>query len=243
METDLRVDIGVATDTDPPTEGEKILHGFLPWEVKVDDDGPGFEGLAATWDLDLGGDVIHKGAFKKWIQEFKQLGKLLPLLDSHDTWSSVTNVLGKLLEAKETKAGLWTRWELVDAPDLDGIKARLAGGFVPGMSIGYVAKKIRTPSDVERRGGILRHLDEMALREVSLVVTPMNPKATVNPDTVKGEAEEPNTEDPDTTKDGAAIASHTQATRLNVGVGLLKLRRAATRRKLLASTHDQELKP
>src|SRR5689334_18254856 len=75
----------------------------------IDDDARTFEGLASTWDLDLGGDVIHQGAFKKSLAEWKSSGKVLPLLDSHN-YFSVLSAVGKLEAAKETKAGLWTKW-------------------------------------------------------------------------------------------------------------------------------------
>ena len=56
----------------------------IPFHVKrdaLDEDSRTFEGLAATWDLDLGGDVIHRGAFKRTLEEWQKAGSVIPLLD------------------------------------------------------------------------------------------------------------------------------------------------------------------
>lgn len=143
-----------------------------------------FEGLLSTWELDFGGDVIHRGAFKRTLDDWRGSGRIIPLIDNH-RYSSVTDVVGKLLDAKETADGLWTKWGVVEDERGDQVLTRVEGDFVDGLSIGYRAVKIEIPSDEESRQGIFRHLHEVELREGSVVIWPMNDGSRVDSSTVK----------------------------------------------------------
>src|SRR5688572_8887969 len=87
------------------------------WETKgVDIEERTFEGLLATWDEDLGADVIHRGTFKEWIADWKRSGETIKLLDHHNTWR-FRDAMGRLLDAEEEKDGLWTKWRVVRGED------------------------------------------------------------------------------------------------------------------------------
>ena len=156
------------------------------FEVKdLDEEARTFGGLAATWDLDLGGDVIEPGAFKRTLKNWKRSKKVLPLLDSHNG-GSVRSVVGKLLEAEETKKGLDAQFEVIDGPDGDEVFRRVKGGYVDGLSIGYSAVKVRYPETPEEQAtGVYRYLGEVKLHEVSVVLWPMNPEARIDTATAK----------------------------------------------------------
>ncbi len=62
---------------------------------------------------------------------------------------------------------------------------RLKGGYIDSMSIGYSPVKWEMESSDTARWGEIRHLKEVELREVSLVLWPMNPGARINLDSVK----------------------------------------------------------
>lgn len=148
-----------------------------------------FSGLAATWDLDLGGDVIHRGAFKDTIAEWRASGRALPLLDSHN-YFSVLSAVGKMTDARETKAGLETEWKLIPGDDGDRILDRLEAGVVDSMSIGYTPRRFDF-SENEKDDGpfdLIRNLREVGLKEVSLVLFPMQPNALIDLGTVKAAA-------------------------------------------------------
>ena len=152
----------------------------------VDQKARRFSGLASTWEKDLGNDVIHKGAFTKTLKDWrKSEKKSVPLLDSHDRFS-VDSVLGKMIEAHETDDGLETTFEMRDTEKAAEALSAIEGGFIGGLSIGYepVEFKYEKPE-----GGsffdTIRHLTEVKLREVSLVVFPMNEGARVDPSSVK----------------------------------------------------------
>jgi uncharacterized protein len=152
----------------------------------VDQKARTFSGLASTWERDLGNDIIHKGAFKKTLSDWRgSKSKTVPLLDSHDRYS-VDSVLGKMIDASETNAGLEAEFEMRDTEKaLEALKA-VEDGFISGLSIGYepVEYKYEKPE-----GGMpwdtIRHLTEVKLREVSLVVFPMNEGCRVDPSSVK----------------------------------------------------------
>lgn len=144
-----------------------------------------FRGLASTWEEDLGGDVIHQGAFARTLEHWKRTGKVMPLIDQHN-YGSIRSVVGKMLSAEETAAGLETEWQVIDGTDGDETLRRLRGGYIDSMSIGYEAVKW----EIEKAEGAqpweaIRHLKEVKLYEVSLVIWPMNPGATIDPDSVK----------------------------------------------------------
>ena len=157
-----------------------------PFEVKAFDESERtFDGLAATWDLDLGGDVIEKGAFKRTLNSWRGSKKVLPLLDSHNG-GSVRNIVGKMLDGTETDDGLEATFKVIEGPDGDEIFRRIKGGYVDGLSIGYSAIKTRFPdTDEEKQRGIWRYLEEVKLHEVSVVLWPMNPEARIDTSSVK----------------------------------------------------------
>lgn len=166
----------------------------VPFQVKqdtVDDDARTFSGLAAVFnDLDLGDDIVHPGAFTKTLREFKRSPTAMPLLNSHDHFN-IFSALGQMLAGKEVKEGLDTDWEVIDGPDGDATLARLrpskrtGKAIVGSMSIGYTPVKFDFEASDEARFGQVRHLREVKLHEVSLVLFPMAPAALVDLASVK----------------------------------------------------------
>jgi len=152
----------------------------------VDQKARKFSGLASTWEKDLGNDVIHQGAFRKTLSDWRKSNtKTIPLLDSHDRFS-VDSVLGKMVTASETGAGLEAEFEMRDTEKAQEALAAVADGFISGLSIGY--EPVEFKYEKPERGSMfdtIRHLTEVKLREVSLVVFPMNEGARVDPSSVK----------------------------------------------------------
>lgn len=166
----------------------------VPFSIKanVDPKSRTFEGLAATWDLDLGNDIIQKGAFKKTIGDWKKSGDALPLLNSHDHFD-IMSALGQLIDAKETTDGLWTKWEVMDGPEGDAVLNRLRASPTTGrpliskMSIGFNPTKFsfEQPEGTDSFWDRIRHIQEADLKEVSLVLFPMQPGASIDASSVK----------------------------------------------------------
>jgi HK97 family phage prohead protease len=146
---------------------------LAPFQLKAyDDDEMTFEGLASTWDIDLGNDKILPGAFTRTLNHWRESKKALPLIDMHE-YGTVRAVVGKLLEAEETEEGLYTKWQVINSQDGQEIYARLKGNFVDGLSIGY-----RVIGEAPVIDGV-RNIRELQLKEVSVVIWGMNPQALV----------------------------------------------------------------
>lgn len=174
-----------AAPAEPTAESKRATTRFEIKADSIDDSSRTFSGLAATWDLDLGGDVIRQGAFKRTLKNWKASKSPLPLLDSHNAYSTIRAVVGKLEDAEETADGLIATFEVMDGPDGDEIWRRIKGGYVSGLSIGYRAMKQEAPSEEERLKGVWRILTEVKLEEISVCVWPMNPGARIDTDSMK----------------------------------------------------------
>lgn len=152
---------------------EKELKSFA-FDLKMIDEQGLFEGYAATFgNVDLGADIVDKGAFKKTIRESK--GKV-PILDHHNP----TRQIGWNLEAAEDDHGLFVTGQL----NLDVQRARERHSLMKqafevkgrqGLSIGYSVVK----SEPDKEDIHVRRLKELKLMEYSIVTFPMNPAAMV----------------------------------------------------------------
>lgn len=151
----------------------------VPVEVKSVDTGRREIDLySATWDLDLGGDVIHKGAFARSINHHKQ-GKHIPLVDSH-RYDSIFHAIGSLVEAEEDAKGVLSRWSVIGGVDGERTMDRVEAKAVRKASIGYVP--IQTDKGTMKIDGKerpVRNIRELAWEETSLVLFPMNPAAEI----------------------------------------------------------------
>lgn len=147
----------------------------VPIEWKASSDGSGtLEGYASTFgNVDLGGDVVVKGAFIKTIGNIKANG--IPLLADHV--ASTASVLGTIVDAKEDANGLWIKASFSSAPSAQDVRIKLLEGHLKTMSIGYETIDYAW-KDVDGRRA--RALKELKLWETSVVVFPMNPEAVVS---------------------------------------------------------------
>lgn len=174
---------------------ERKTLGFSITEIKERTNAAGInvaevEGYAAYKNnLDLGNDRILDGAFKKGLRKNK--GKW-PVLVDHNY--SMRSVAGENNSAKEDEKGLFVKFEInldtqVGKETTSQIKLAKGNGRDIGLSIGYLILKWT----YEKVKGIQeRHLEEIEIVEHSIVVFPMNPKATIT--TVKSILEEGNAE-------------------------------------------------
>jgi hypothetical protein len=121
-----------------------------------------FAGYAAVFDRpDKGGDIVRKGAFLRALERSGEV----PLLWQHRPGA----VIGRIEHLSEDKRGL-----RVIAAVRDARASRLLGaGKVDGLSFGYRVREAKSS------GGV-RELVELDLVEVSLVASPMQPKARVH---------------------------------------------------------------
>ena len=136
------------------------------FDIKSVEDNGIVEGYAAVFgNKDLGDDIIDPGAFKKTINERKNV----PLLWYHQP----PEVLGLVFEMEEDNKGLKSRSQINLDTQLGREKFSLIRqGAIKGMSIGFETIK-------ETWDGTVRRIKEIKLWEISLVTFPMNPLAQV----------------------------------------------------------------
>lgn len=144
----------------------------VAFEIKaVDDENEEFftfEGLASTFNLDLGNDIIEPGAFLESINRKSPI-----ILWQHDSREPI----GMPMEIRETSEGLFVKVRLPKADTL--VKGRVIPqirvGSVRTMSIGFRSLDDERDGENPR----VRRLKKVDLVEISLVTFPMNPEAVI----------------------------------------------------------------
>lgn len=141
----------------------------VPLQVKSLNDRE-FEGYGSIFgNVDLGGDIVVPGAFKRSLKQHSSSGSLPAMFWMHDP----TRVCGKWVDMSEDRNGLRVKGVLADTPLGNEIRTLLQMDAVKGLSIGY-----RTlDQDYDKDGN--RLIKEAELWEVSVVSLPMNPLAQV----------------------------------------------------------------
>jgi len=129
-----------------------------------------FEGHGSVFgNIDLGGDVVVPGAFKKSLAEHAKAGTLPQMFWMH----KADQVPGLWHEMREDEKGLYVRGELLDTALGKDMRTLLDRKAVRGLSIGYRTRL----ADYDKDGN--RLLKELEVWEVSLVSLAMNPLARV----------------------------------------------------------------
>lgn len=129
-----------------------------------------FEGHGSVFrNVDLGGDIVVPGAFKRSLAQHKASGSLPPMFWMHNP----DQVPGVWKEMREDERGLFVKGELVDTQLGNEMRTLLQKKAVRGMSIGYRVTDIDFDDDGNR---LLKEID---LWEVSIVSLAMNPLAQV----------------------------------------------------------------
>lgn len=145
----------------------------IPIETKAFGDTGTFEGYAAIFgNVDLGGDVIERGAFKEIVKGRNGMVKILNQHNSRDPIGAA--------EVKQDDKGLHFQGQLVlEAASARNAYALMKAGVLDGMSIGYDV--LEGGAKILESG--IRQLKALKLWEVSPVTFGMNPLAGI--ETVK----------------------------------------------------------
>jgi len=153
-------------------------------EVKFASDKTGvFSGYGAvTGNVDAGGDMLAKGAFKDTLRAWEDKGKFPPMLLQHGGGflGGADDMLpvGKWTAMEENSKGLKVEGELFALGTERGtyIYEGLKAGALDGLSIGYRAKEFVLGT---KPGEPRRTLKSVDLVELSIVTFPMNDKARI----------------------------------------------------------------
>lgn len=161
-------------------EHETLVAPLL--EVKAADDGSGeLEGYAAVFGtVDLGGDLILPGAFKKSLAGWRRSPGRIPLVDGHLRDASTT-LLGSVTKAEErtsgSPAGLWFRAKFSSDPASQVVRTKALEGHLTGVSIGWLPAPGGVSFKQGDDGEPVRILSEIKLFEISLTPIPMHTDA------------------------------------------------------------------
>ena len=152
----------------------EILAKMNDVEMSMDENELGYiKGYASTYgNVDLGGDVVAKGAFT---QTLNHKGNRIKLFFDHKYDIKDMAGIGTM---RDDEKGLLLEGKMpIKAQDVrnsfEKIKFMLEEGMDIGLSIGYdVVKSIMRPDGI-------RELKEIALHEVSITPFPMNTEALI----------------------------------------------------------------
>lgn len=147
-----------------------MIHLNAPTEFKALGDSGSFEGYAAIFgNIDQGGDIIARGAFKELAK--RRNGKVV-VLNQHRT----TDPIG-VAEVEQDDKGLKFVGQLVlETPSARSAHALMKAGALDGMSIGYDI----LPGGAEVLKSGYRQLNGLKLWEISPVTFGMNELAGID---------------------------------------------------------------
>lgn len=129
-----------------------------------------FEGYGSIFgNVDLGGDVVVPGAFKRSLKQHKSQDTLPMMFWMHQP----DQIPGKWLEMQEDSNGLYVKGVLADTQLGRDVHTLLGMKAVRGLSIGYSTK------DQDFTDDGVRLLKDVELYETSIVSIAMNPLADV----------------------------------------------------------------
>lgn len=145
-------------------------------KVKTEDDQELgiFSGAMASQNKDLGDDIIAANAFDNTLKKKIKSKKQIPILYQHDSYQLPVGGINPKNVIQDGKKWM-VKGELnLDTPMGASMYALMKQGVLSDMSIGYYV----VDADMSRAG--IRTIKELELREVSIVITPMNKDATVD---------------------------------------------------------------
>lgn len=151
-----------------------LEYKFTKFEPTALDEKTGvFSGYASTFgNEDQGGDIVVKGAFAETLgqREVRQV----KMLYEHDCYQPI----GVWTRLEEDDRGLLATGQLlIDAlPKAREVHAMLRAGVLDSLSIGYRVIK----ADSDRSNPHLRLLRSIDLKEISVVMFPMNENAVIS---------------------------------------------------------------
>lgn len=133
-------------------------------------------GYFATFDHDHGdsyGDVIKKGAFAGTIARRKRSGHPFPLCFNHD----LSCIIGRVTEIGEDNKGAYFTAEFFQTDKAQEIREMVKSGVLWQFSFAY--DTLDSGKAKAEDGSIVNELRELELYEISVVVVPANPRATL----------------------------------------------------------------
>lgn len=143
----------------------------VPIEWKSGDPGTGIlKGHASVFgNVDLGGDVVLPGAFRKTLADWARSKRRIPLLIDHKM--STDGLVGSLDYAREDAVGLDIGARFSSIQKAQDIRTLMREGHLDGLSFTYDPVKAHRGMKGDQQ---VRFLEEMRLFEATITPFPMN---------------------------------------------------------------------
>ncbi len=178
-----------AAEEPQTASGEMQKKTFELAELKADDEKGTFTALASVFgNVDLGGDRVLKGAFKKTLERWRKKAKPIPVILSHQ-WDSLTAYVGKAdpRAVFEDENGLMVQGSLfLDKEAGRDVHRLMKEGLLTGWSFGY-----KVPKGGSKVKDGVNEISEVELFEVGPTLIGMNPEAqlqSVKKDSLEADA-------------------------------------------------------
>lgn len=143
----------------------------LPMEIKLIGDAGAFSGYAAVFgNVDLGGDIIERGAFKEFVTT---KDNHVRVLYQHDA----RNPIGKALVREDSKGLAFDGSLVLEDATARKAYAMMKAGIIDAMSIGY---DVIQPNGSTTDADGTRHLHGLKLWEISVTTFAMNQLASID---------------------------------------------------------------
>lgn len=136
-----------------------LLHKSFDFEVKGVEPSGVFTGYGSVFgNLDDGGDIVAKGAFRESLKVRKEKGRKLPILWQHKSGEPI----GVYTDIKEDDHGLLMTGQLLidDVQKAKEAYALMKAGAVTGLSIGYRTQEHKMDDETGVRTLTKLHLEE-----------------------------------------------------------------------------------
>lgn len=149
------------------------------FKVAPDDSGvSSFTGYASTWTRtpDVYGDVVAKGAFSESLEEWKQSGKVIPVLWLHDQYNPASYV-AKVVDIVEDDHGLKVTGEFFDDEVSRKVHRLVKERMVNEMSFAF---DIVDSAMIDVDGMRVRELRKVDLYECSIVPQGANSDTSID---------------------------------------------------------------
>ena len=164
---------------------KEIKKLFCPLtEVKFDDESSRrghFSGYGSVFgEIDLGNDIVEKGAFSETLQEWGQKGQLPQMFWYHNN----EEIIGEWTKMVEDEKGLYVEGKLwINGENRleTSVKAYnvIKSNSVKGLSIGYSVSSGGLDYQEQADGTVIRKLKKVKLFELSIAPWAMLPQASV----------------------------------------------------------------
>jgi HK97 family phage prohead protease len=136
------------------------------------------EGYASVFGtVDLEGDVVMPGAFRKTINDWNRATQPLPLIADHElSTSGLIGSVHHLAEVAKPKAGLKFKARFGPTQKAQDVRANVLAGHLRGASFTYEPIASRPGSGSIGGKAVRRFLDELRLFEVTVSPFPIHPE-------------------------------------------------------------------